>query len=247
MIGKNLLWVAKQHGHSVDDVERVCSMDEEARDGDIQAIKRAMNGSPTFLTKRSVIGARRVRECLIARAHEIKDKGCLGALHWCCCQIDLRCRRRLAEVLPVNRPGIERRRSAMPEPAADRLAPATLGAVDSGGENIGVSGEPGCGGQVPVRDAVYTPAGDPRKNNSGRAAPGPCPAAPEWTYAAADSRSCRSTAELGWHQHVQDRPDFCARCHRRGAKLEVSVLGTRTCAERSRARDQRRATSEARY
>lgn len=58
MIGKNLLWVAKQHGHSVQTMlSTYAAWTEDARDGDIQAIKRAVNGSPTFLTKRSVIGA----------------------------------------------------------------------------------------------------------------------------------------------------------------------------------------------
>jgi hypothetical protein len=100
--------------------------------------------------------------------------------------------------------------------------------------------------QVPVSHAVYAPAGDPRRDKLERGAPGPCPPALEQRCAAADSRSWRSTAKLGWHQCVQDRPDFCLRRHRTGAKLGVSVPGTRTCTEQSHTRGQRCATSEAR-
>ena len=47
-------------------------------------------------------------ECLIARASEINDKGCLDTSFVLLPEIDLRCRRRLAEVFPVCRPGAER-------------------------------------------------------------------------------------------------------------------------------------------
>jgi hypothetical protein len=48
MIGKNPLWVAKQHGHSVTTMFRVYSAwAEGAAEAEIQAIKRAMKRPPS--------------------------------------------------------------------------------------------------------------------------------------------------------------------------------------------------------
>ena len=63
MLGKNLLWVAKQHGHSVEVMLRMyAAWLEGATDGDIQAIKQAMEKRPDaraafFLDSRSAISA----------------------------------------------------------------------------------------------------------------------------------------------------------------------------------------------
>ncbi len=47
MIGKNPLWVAKQHGHSVQTMLEVyAAWTEGATDEDVEAIKRAMQSSP---------------------------------------------------------------------------------------------------------------------------------------------------------------------------------------------------------
>jgi hypothetical protein len=47
MVGKNPLWVAKQHGHSVTTMFRVyTAWAKGALDADIQAIKRAMKRRP---------------------------------------------------------------------------------------------------------------------------------------------------------------------------------------------------------
>jgi hypothetical protein len=47
MTGKNPLWVAKQHGHSVTTMFRVyAAWAEGALEADIQAIKRAMKRRP---------------------------------------------------------------------------------------------------------------------------------------------------------------------------------------------------------
>lgn len=47
MIGKNLLWVAKQHGHSVQTMLNMYARwTEGATDADIEAIKQAMESSP---------------------------------------------------------------------------------------------------------------------------------------------------------------------------------------------------------
>jgi integrase len=47
MIGKNLLWVSKQHGHSVQTMlSTYAAWVEGAKDEDIEAIKRAMNARP---------------------------------------------------------------------------------------------------------------------------------------------------------------------------------------------------------
>ncbi len=47
MLGKNLLWVAKQHGHSVEVMLRMyASWFEGATEADIDAIKQAMEGRP---------------------------------------------------------------------------------------------------------------------------------------------------------------------------------------------------------
>ena len=47
MLGKNLLWVAKQHGHSVEVMLRMyAAWIEGATEADIQAIRNAMDGRP---------------------------------------------------------------------------------------------------------------------------------------------------------------------------------------------------------
>jgi hypothetical protein len=47
MLGKNLLWVAKQHGHSVEVMLRMCAAWlDGATDADIHAIKQAMEKRP---------------------------------------------------------------------------------------------------------------------------------------------------------------------------------------------------------
>src|SRR5271168_4310435 len=47
MLGKNLLWVAKQHGHSVEVMLRMyAAWLDGATDSDIHAIKRAMEKRP---------------------------------------------------------------------------------------------------------------------------------------------------------------------------------------------------------
>ena len=47
MLGKNLLWVAKQHGHSVEVMLRMYAVWIEGATGaDIQAIRNAMDGRP---------------------------------------------------------------------------------------------------------------------------------------------------------------------------------------------------------
>ena len=47
MIGKNPLWVAKQHGHSVQTMLEVyAAWTEGATEEDVEAIKRAMQSSP---------------------------------------------------------------------------------------------------------------------------------------------------------------------------------------------------------
>jgi hypothetical protein len=47
MTGKNLLWVAKQHGHSVSTMlTTYAAWTEGATDADVEAIKRAMDQRP---------------------------------------------------------------------------------------------------------------------------------------------------------------------------------------------------------
>jgi hypothetical protein len=47
MLGKNLLWVAKQHGHSVEVMLRMyAAWLEGATESDIHAIKQAMEKDP---------------------------------------------------------------------------------------------------------------------------------------------------------------------------------------------------------
>jgi hypothetical protein len=47
MLGKNLLWVAKQHGHSVEVMLRMyAAWIEGATEADIPAIRNAMDGRP---------------------------------------------------------------------------------------------------------------------------------------------------------------------------------------------------------
>jgi integrase len=62
MLGKNLLWVAKQHGHSVEVMLRMyAAWLDGATDTDIYAIKQAMERRPaaraTFLDSRAAISA----------------------------------------------------------------------------------------------------------------------------------------------------------------------------------------------
>jgi hypothetical protein len=50
MLGKNLLWVAKQHGHSVEVMLRMyAAWLEGATDSDIHAIKKATEKGPSTL------------------------------------------------------------------------------------------------------------------------------------------------------------------------------------------------------
>src|SRR5271168_2183330 len=47
MLGKNLLWVAKQHGHSVEVMLRMyAAWLDGATESDVHAIKQAMEGTP---------------------------------------------------------------------------------------------------------------------------------------------------------------------------------------------------------
>lgn len=56
MIGKNLLWVAKQHGHSVQTMlANYAAWTEGAKEEDIEAIKTAMNARPTSINKPSLM------------------------------------------------------------------------------------------------------------------------------------------------------------------------------------------------
>ena len=62
MLGKNLLWVAKQHGHSVEVMLRMyAAWLDGATDTDIYAIKQAMERRPAartaFLDSRAAISA----------------------------------------------------------------------------------------------------------------------------------------------------------------------------------------------
>jgi Phage integrase family len=61
MLGKNLLWVAKQHGHSVEVMLRMYAAWLEGTDSDIHAIKQAMEKTPfaraAFLDSRTAISA----------------------------------------------------------------------------------------------------------------------------------------------------------------------------------------------
>ena len=62
MLGKNLLWVAKQHGHSVEVMLRMyAAWLEGATDSDIHAIRQAMEKRPAaraaFLDSRTAISA----------------------------------------------------------------------------------------------------------------------------------------------------------------------------------------------
>ena len=55
MVGKNPLWVAKQHGHSVQTMLEVyAAWTEGAKESDIEAIKRAMGSRPTEIALPSV-------------------------------------------------------------------------------------------------------------------------------------------------------------------------------------------------
>jgi integrase len=58
MIGKNLLWVSKQHGHSIDTMLRVyATWIEDTSDCDVAAIKRGIRSRPSHLTRFSTSGA----------------------------------------------------------------------------------------------------------------------------------------------------------------------------------------------
>jgi hypothetical protein len=53
MIGKNLLWAAKQHGHSVQMMlSTYAAWIEGAKEAEIEAIKRAMESSAVATRKR---------------------------------------------------------------------------------------------------------------------------------------------------------------------------------------------------
>jgi integrase len=55
MIGKNLLWVAKQHGHSVTTMlNTYAAWTEGAKESDVEAIKRAMESSPPAASRIAV-------------------------------------------------------------------------------------------------------------------------------------------------------------------------------------------------
>lgn len=52
MLGKNLLWVAKQHGHSVQTMLDVyAAWIDGAKESDLEAIRRAMESSPRLATR----------------------------------------------------------------------------------------------------------------------------------------------------------------------------------------------------
>ena len=52
MIGKKLLWVAKQHGHSVTTMLNMyAAWTEGAKESDVEAIRRAMESSPHSLAR----------------------------------------------------------------------------------------------------------------------------------------------------------------------------------------------------
>jgi hypothetical protein len=56
MLGKNLLWVAKQHGHSVEVMLRMyAAWLDGATAADIQAIKQAMKKDPLRALQFSVL------------------------------------------------------------------------------------------------------------------------------------------------------------------------------------------------
>ena len=58
MIGKNLLWVSKQHGHSIDTMLRVyATWIEGTSDCDVAAIKRGIRCRPSHLSRFSTPGA----------------------------------------------------------------------------------------------------------------------------------------------------------------------------------------------
>jgi hypothetical protein len=58
MFGKNLLWVAKQHGHSVEVMLRMyAAWIEGATDADIQAIKQGMDASPSAHARAASLAA----------------------------------------------------------------------------------------------------------------------------------------------------------------------------------------------
>ncbi len=65
MLGKNLLWVAKQHGHSVEVMLRMyAAWIEGATGADIQAIRQAMDASPSARARAANIAARNSTHCV---------------------------------------------------------------------------------------------------------------------------------------------------------------------------------------
>ena len=67
MIGKNPLWVAKQHGHSVQTMLEVyAAWTEGAKEADVEAIRRAMESRPTEIALPSVAS----RKLLSPREHQ---------------------------------------------------------------------------------------------------------------------------------------------------------------------------------
>ena len=56
MLGKNLLWVAKQHGHSVQTMLDVyAAWIEGSEEADLDAIRRAMEAKPSSTGRRSLL------------------------------------------------------------------------------------------------------------------------------------------------------------------------------------------------
>jgi TonB family protein len=83
-------------------------------------------------------------------------------------EIDLRCRRRLAEVFPICPPDIERRRLAMPEPATDRLAPADP-SVPQAATSVGAAkSQSGTPSTVRLVIRIRIPEGLPSPTPAGR-------------------------------------------------------------------------------
>jgi hypothetical protein len=59
MLGKNLLWVARQHGHSVEVMLRMyAAWIEGATDADIQATEQAMDAGPAARARAATLAAR---------------------------------------------------------------------------------------------------------------------------------------------------------------------------------------------
>jgi integrase len=72
MLGKNLLWVAKQHGHSVEVMLRMyAAWLEGATESDIRAIKQAMKTSPA--TRTAIPDARAAISAAVAAKNRVKQ------------------------------------------------------------------------------------------------------------------------------------------------------------------------------